>query len=357
MGIFTKKSSSESMSEAEWEARTDATLAWVRRSIAACPTGGSAHSYSPLRGWSKAYPETTGYLIETLLAYAKVKQDDSLRQLAQDCQQWLVSIQLSSGAWPGLLAGHQQASIFNTGQILFGFTDLPHSAAQSAAAWLLSELSEEDAWNAHAYVPGFEPTYYTRVIWPILLHRHHFQKPLVVEDTMRRVLYRYAERFLPNHALRDVGFWPGKAAFTHTLAYALEGFWESASILNETAIQNQVLRCADQLLYIRAQHGHRTAGRYDEAWRGDYSFRCVPGNLQLSILFFRLYACTREKRYEVAGVSFLKEVLRTPTLVSGAGKGGVAGSAPFWGPYLRFRYPNWGAKFFLDAMLWYREGV
>jgi len=31
--------------------------------------------------------------------------------------------------------------------------------------------------------------------------------------------------------------------------------------------------------------------------------------------------------------------------------GGIAGSAPIWGRYSMFEYPNWAAKFFADAMM------
>ncbi|RMF46107.1 MAG: hypothetical protein D6755_07055, partial [Anaerolineae bacterium] len=33
-------------------------------------------------------------------------------------------------------------------------------------------------------------------------------------------------------------------------------------------------------------------------------------------------------------------------------RGGIAGSSPIWGRYERLKYPNWAAKFFLDALLW-----
>jgi hypothetical protein len=33
--------------------------------------------------------------------------------------------------------------------------------------------------------------------------------------------------------------------------------------------------------------------------------------------------------------------------------GALAGSAPLWGDYMRFRYPNWAPKFFLDAMRYF----
>jgi hypothetical protein len=32
-------------------------------------------------------------------------------------------------------------------------------------------------------------------------------------------------------------------------------------------------------------------------------------------------------------------------------RGGLSGSHPIWGRYLRWRYPNWSVKFFLDALL------
>ncbi|MEQ1744699.1 MAG: hypothetical protein ABMA02_04690 [Saprospiraceae bacterium] len=80
-------------------------MGWLRRSIKATGGNGSAHSYSPVFGWARAYPETTGYLIPTLLHCADFLQDDALRVLANQCQDWLLSIQLPGGAWAGGLAG------------------------------------------------------------------------------------------------------------------------------------------------------------------------------------------------------------------------------------------------------------
>ncbi len=37
-------------------------------------------------------------------------------------------------------------------------------------------------------------------------------------------------------------------------------------------------------------------------------------------------------------------------------RGGVPGSNPIWGWYLRLTYPNWAAKFFADALM-ETEGV
>ena len=32
-------------------------------------------------------------------------------------------------------------------------------------------------------------------------------------------------------------------------------------------------------------------------------------------------------------------------------RGGIAGCYPVWGGYIQYGYPNWAAKFFIDALL------
>lgn len=338
---------------AAWQHRTDAALDWLRRSIAVTGGQGSSHSWSPLFGWAKAYPETTGYLIETLLDYAELKQDASLRTLAGQCADWLISIQLPEGAFAGLLAGNREPSVFNTAQILFGLARVsptPSEALSRAVGWLVSVLEPDHAWRRYAYVPGFTPTYYTRAVWGVL-EANKILKDKAVEAAMRRALHFYAERLRPDGSMRDAGFWPGKPAFTHTLAYALEGFLECAVLLNEKEIIEKEILAGDTILKVKDIAGGRLAGRYDEQWRGDYSFLCLTGHCQLSVFYHRLWEISGETRFRAAARDLLLEVL--PHQCRGGNKnrrGALPGSAPVWGPYLRFRYPNWGVKFFLDAM-------
>lgn len=335
-------------SQAQGIAQTDAALQWIKQSFEACDNGGSAHSWHPLRGWSKAYPETSGYLIETLLRYAQLKQDDSLRMLALKCARWLDGIQLPSGAFPGLLEGHKQPSVFNTSQILFA---APHlNGADRALEWLLSSLDSDGAWRQAAFVPGFVPSYYTRAIWGVLQANESIKHP-DVEALMRKALDFYARRFMPNNAIAAWGFRPQAPAFTHTIAYTLEGFWESAGILGAEEITRKTLATVDQLLAVRKAAGGRTAGRYSEHWEGDYSFRCITGNFQLSQLCYKIWQQTSEPAYLEASDAFLLEVLHFQNKSQNKNRfGAFPGSVPFWGAYLPFRYPNWTQKFFLDAM-------
>ncbi len=327
------------------------TLEWVLESIHACKGRGSSHSYAPILGWNKAYPETTGYLIETLLDYADLMQRPDLDQAAMSCADWLEDIQLPNGAFSGGLVGSQQPSVFNTGQILFGLARTDRKAAlQRAVTWLLEVRNKSGGWLEGAYVEGYEPTYYTRVVWGILKANEVLKSP-EIDDLMRISLRRYATRFQANNSIIDWGFRPNEPGFTHTIAYTLEGFFESALSLNETEILEKTLEAFDFLLEISQKKGG-TAGAYDLDWKGNHRFRCVTGNAQLSILAQRAFAHTGHPKYREAARRFLSEIEgAAPCTFPMKGlRGAIPGSIPIWGDYARFRYPNWAAKFYLDAV-------
>ena len=349
-----------------------AALAWVSRSIEATGGNGLAHSYSPIFGWAKAYPETTGYLIPTLLHYADLFQDDSLRHLAVQCRDWLLRIQLPNGAWTGGVAGGAKQSVFNTAMILRGTTPPPApppegrggvafaavrstsplpsgGGAGGGVAWLLSILSPDGAWRSATYIQGFVPSYYSYAVWSLLEAGTALNMP-EVQDVMRTALHFYAGRFQPDGTVLDWGLKPGTWAFTHTIAYTLQGFLESALLLGEVDILKKTVHAADGLLR-EFKHAGRAAGRYGPGWQGDYSFTCPVGNAQLSIFYRRLWETLQEEKYARAADSFLSEALRFQNFKKKPNvHGALPGSAPFWGPYLRWRYPNWGVKFLLDAL-------
>ncbi len=329
----------------------DLALDWLRQAFTATGGRGFAHSYRPLSGWAKAYPETTGYLIETLLRYSARRGEADLRRMAEASADWLCAIQRPDGAFPALLAGNPNPSVFNTAQILFGLTQTDRkTAALRARNWLVGALESDGSWRQAAYQPGFTPSYYTRAVWGVLYSLETWPQP-EIQEAMRRALRFYANRILPNGAVADWGFFPNRPAFTHTLAYTLEGFLESALLLAEPEILDKTGR-AMEALAERIRKDGRLAGRYDLQWRGDFSFQCLPGLAQCSLLFARWYALHGQPHCRALSVQLLETLLPHQYVRGPAGvRGAIAGSAPIWGPYLRFRFPNWGVKFLLDAWL------
>jgi hypothetical protein len=79
--------------------------------------GGVSAGWSFEDGWLPSYPETTGYIIETLLAADQVLQRPDLVGRAQRMIDWELSIQMPDGAFPGHFGETgSRPVIFNTGR-------------------------------------------------------------------------------------------------------------------------------------------------------------------------------------------------------------------------------------------------
>ena len=63
-------------------------LNWILNSIK--KEGGSSAYFLPFKGWSKSYPETTGYIIPTFVDASKITKDSKFQQIAYDLGIWLI---------------------------------------------------------------------------------------------------------------------------------------------------------------------------------------------------------------------------------------------------------------------------
>ncbi len=353
--------------------RAGAAIEWLVRSICATGGNGSATLYSrwyrPLRGWGAGYPETTGYIIPTLLEYARLFNRPDLVDLAIRQARWIVSLQYDNGALPGgdMEGGTRKPpSVFNTAQMLLGLVaagretreDQFLAAAVRAARWLAA-TQDPDAgtWAQHAYFQGFSPAYYTHVAWPMLEVWSESGEAAIREAAIR-ALDTIAGWQLENGAIRSWGFGPDRPAFTHTIGYTLWGFLESGRILGPEGSQyvDLAIRSASAFLQEFATHG-RLAGAYDLDLRGRYWYTCLTGNCQIASVWMRTGEILADHRYAVAAIralSFVIDRQRMSSLDPNV-RGAIAGSSPRWGRYLTLRYPNWAAKFYVDALLMARR--
>jgi hypothetical protein len=73
----------------------------------------------------------------------------------------------------------------------------------------------------------------------------------------------------------------------------------------------------------------------------------------MAILWLRLFNLVDDVRYLASAhkaVAFVAGTQDVETRHDGV-RGAIAGSFPITGRYERFKYPNWAAKFFIDALL------
>jgi len=347
-------------SDARYRRHLVATYRWTLRSIER-GRGGSCAYYLPLRGWSPPYPETTGYLIPTLIATGVEAGDGMALERAIALGRWLLEIQARDGFWH---AGthppkRPEASVFNTAQIVKGMCALFRAtgeerwldSAQRASAWLSAGVDADGTFVSGNYRSNFNPSYYTQVAWP-MLEVWQLSRAAPVRAAAERVLEAVLDKRRANGAFSDWGFDPDAPAFTHTIAYLLRGLLESARLLEDARVGEAAMQALETLRRRAEIAGGNLPGAYDTRWKRAGRFVCLTGSAQLATCFLAADAREADLRWVNAAAKLVDAVCHAQHLrhPDPGIRGAVAGSRPLWGRYMRLRYPNWAAKYHLDAL-------
>ncbi len=335
---------------------------WLLKSFRPKQGGSSAHA-SPVLGWSDAYPETTGYIIPTLLEMARRLDLAEAQAAALDAARWLITIQAPDGYWVGGLhppRKNAQASVFNTGQILLGLvaayeqTENPQfiDAALKAGEWLAAGVDPDGIWQTGHYQSGYQPSYYAHVTWP-MLEVWRVSGEQKIRDAAERVLTGILDRRRDNGAFDAWSFKSGDPAFTHTIAYTLYGLQRSAQMVDDWPTYGAPAQQALDILWRRSElSGGRLPGTFDGQWNADRSFVCVTGCSQVALCLLESDRQQPDLALVNAAAKLCDFVCSSQyTLGPALIKGAVPGSVPIWGKYMRMRYPNWAAKFHCDALM------
>ena len=342
------------------ERAIDEGVAWLGRAQdhSASDDGGVASHYSLVSGWSPSYPETTGYIIPTMLAYAKLRGDESAHWRAKRMLDWLVTIQFPNGGFQcGVVGSRPSLPVtFNTGQILLGLASgvrefgTYRETMRRAADWLVQTQDPDGCWRRHSTphaAPG-EKAYETHVAWGLLeAARLEPDKP-------------YADAALANvqWALRwqrDNGWFDKCCIFdperplTHAIGYVLRGIIEAYRFTNDTTLLQAAQQTADGLLVAIRDDGF-LPGRLSPNWCGVVRWACLTGSAQIALCWLMLYQCTGEVRYRDAAYAANRYVRRTMKIDGHpARRGGIKGAFPVHGQYGVYQMLNWACKFCVDA--------
>ena len=340
-----------------------ALMSWLcmAQDESASHDGGVARDYSLIRGWATSYPETTGYIIPTMLAYARQTGLLEYRNRALRMANWLVSIQFRDGGFQGgkVDSVPRVPVLFNTGQILLGL-----AAAQAdtgrylepmrrAANWLVSVQDADGCWRRYAspFAGAGERQYDTHVAWG-LFEAHRIDSSQGWGGAgLRNVRWAIGEMhsngWLPKCCLDDDTRYP----LTHTLGYALRGILEAHRLSPEPTILDAARRIADGLLSALRDDGW-LSGRLTSDWSAAGHWVCLTGTAQVAHCWLLLYRLTEHSVYLDAARRANGYVRRTVALDGPiAQRGGVKGSFPIGGEYGRFQYLNWGTKFLADSLM------
>ena len=328
--------------------------------------GGVARDFSLIAGWSPSYAETTGYVIPTMLDYARRTGDAGLMARGRRMLDWLVSIQLPEGGFQGGVVGANSAGpvTFNTGQILLGlaagaatFGDERYlQAMHRAARWLVDTQDADGCWRAFPspFAAGGEKTYETHVAWGLFEAARVAPGAGYEQAAIRNVRWALSHQ-------RSNG-WFGRCCLsqpaqplTHAIGYALRGVLEAYRFTGDESFLQPATKAADALIRAMGPNGV-LPGRLRSDWSPAVSWTCLTGLSQIACCWLQLYEQTGSAKYLSAATRANQLVRRTIHVDGVAGRrGGVKGSFPVDGEYCAFELPNWAAKFTIDANLAERE--
>lgn len=345
----------------------EAAIAWLLRAQAATPDAGVSLGYFPCdfeEGWRASYPETTGYIIQTLLDYAVLHDSEQARRCALQAADWETGIQMPSGGVQGgpvCAPDQQREAVFNTGMVLQGYTAAYREsgerryleAGRRAADFLVGDMDAEGHFRTHG---GFVAsarikTYNVLCAWAMIRFSEDSG-----ESAYARAAVRNAEAALgrqrANGWFDDNDLDLPDHPLTHTIGYTLQGLLEVGVCSGRDDFVAAVRRGVDPILERIGPDGY-LAGRFDADWRPAVSSVCLTGSAQIAIVLYRLHELSASARYRDAAdrlVAFLVDKQRLDSPDEGI-NGAIAGSFPLFGEYMKAGYPNWATKYFADALM------
>ena len=341
----------------------DAAIAWLKHAQDVTGNGGVAQTYLVRhQKWAPSYPETTGYIIPTLYRYAELAGDNDSRLRARRMADWEIDIQHpSGGVLAGALGDSDQPTIFNTGQVIFGWVrafeeeqdQRYRQAAMRAADWLIETMDEDGCWRKFGSpMTGKQiNTYNTRTAWSIARVFDITGESRYLEAAVKNAEWAITQRnaigWLSQNCLQD-----STQPFTHTIAYAMRGLLEIGAAADRPDLVDAAIVMANEMIIALPTNG-KQAGRFNDKWQPTVKWSCLTGDCQLGINWGRLFQITGETRYRDATTRILGFVKRTQPLSAEDSNaiGGIKGSHPIDGGYHPWQYPNWATKFYADALM------
>jgi len=321
--------------------------------------GGVARNYDLAHGWSSSYPETTGYIIPTFIDYGRRTGRTDLLERARRMTDWLVAIQLPSGGFQGgkIDSDPIVPVTFNTGQILLGLAAAEarfggyHDAMRRAADWLVETQDDDGCWRRHPtpFAKSGEKAYETHVAWGLLeaarIEPARGYAQAALENVRWALGLQRPNGWFDNCCLSD-----SSQPLTHTIGYTLRGVLEAYRFNHDPLFLDAARRTADGVLSALGPDG-RLPGRLLSDWSATADWVCLTGSAQIAHCWLMLYEYTNEERYAEAALKTNAFVRRTVRLDGPPEiRGGVKGSLPMSGPYGRYQYLNWAAKFLADSL-------
>lgn len=338
-----------------------ATLRWLATAHDTCRNKGVASKFDIFEGWGSAYPETSGYIINTFLTYSLQFNLSEFHRRAIELGDWEISIQREDGAIFSNMES-KNVRVFNTGQVMLGWLELYEvtnetkylNACVKAAEYLVSAQEPTGEWIKDTHCGA--RTYETRVSWVLLRLGQVISEDKFIQAANRNTSWTL-QQFTDIGWIKNCGFYDNDP-ITHVLDYTLRGLLEIYALNGDKKILNRVENSLNHLInasqnnFVNGVTG-MLPGSFDRDWTPDKSSSCLTGTAQFGYTLYRYNQIVKNNNYIKFADTLIDAVKSTQLINTGLSEidGAVPGCFPFARGYCHNQYPNWAAKFFADALM------
>lgn len=345
----------------------ESAVHWLLLAQQATNDAGVSLGYFPVgphKGWMPSYPETTGYIITSLLKYATRYGEHSTARAAIQMADWEIDVQMESGAVQGGPVSSrekQTPAAFNTGMVADGWMSAYEftgdqkylDAALRASRFLADDLDYSGFFqtNGDFVSAGEVKTYTCLCAWAMYRAALAGGDTYIKESSIRSIEAALSQRnelgWFKNNCLTH-----SSKPLTHTIGYALQGIFEVGVLAGREDFVDAARYSLTGALAFTHDNGY-LAGRLDDNWKPRAEYVCLTGSVQLAILCFRFAEELGEHQFLSQGHSLTNFVKATQLLRSSneCMVGAIAGSFPMMGEYMQGGYPNWATKYYVDALM------
>lgn len=349
--------------EAGLEKHFNEAVEWLKRAQDHGKDMGFSYGARFKEPFLPSYPETTGYIIPTLLTISRLTSDKELLRRAIDAGDWEIDIQMETGAVMGgrIDSRPKTPAVFNTGMVMLGWLALYDAtgqhrflkATEKAANWLISIQEANGCWikGNSSFAKQESTVYNVRVAWALAKYGKITNQEKIISAAVKNGEFTLKNQ-IENGWFQNCCLTNPEEPLVHTLAYTIRGLLELGILLDREDFLLASQKGADSLGRQVKDSGY-LAGRFNAKWCPTVNWCCMTGSAQMCIIWKRLSLITGDGKYSKWAHKVLNYLIarhditnRRETL-----RGAVTGSWPVWGNYGRFMVLNWATKFFVDALL------
>jgi hypothetical protein len=344
-------------------------LRWLMRAQDAVLFGGLSRGYSfgwnpffPRKGWQPAHPKPTAEAINTLFDCAAAMSRIDLRRKAIDLADWLVKIQMYSGAIRGgALDEAPSSEVFNTALAIIGWIRAAREtgaerfsgATRRACDFLVGLQHHGMGTKAETFRSSGHPDASANSAVGLALIKsgiflEEYAYCAAGEGCLTRVL----------NLQKDNGWFNGSSLdhpnnpLLQTIAASAEDILLCGMILDNPKYIQASKQTADALLNPLNRH-QLLSGRFRSDWSNGAPWSCPLGSAKMAVIWSKLYQITGEDRYmeSVQGISALLKKVQNRNSSNPGLRGGIKGCFPCDGDFGRYQTISSATLQFINLLL------